>query len=100
MKPALGLDEMTVSVADIPSFPAFHRFRFGSLTDKESRNFIQFPLCPVSPHYGLLWLKFIAYLSWKQQREMSLFVRLLVQRDGREPRLRFPGSRAGLTPGP
>lgn len=89
------LPPVATSVADIPSFPAFHRFRFGSLTAKESRNFIQFPLCSMSPCRGLLWLKFISYLSWKQPRKMSLPVRLLVQGDGREPRPCSPGSRGG-----
>lgn len=43
------LPPAATSVADIPSFPAFHRFPFGSLTATESRNFIQFPLCSLSP---------------------------------------------------
>lgn len=76
-------------MADIPSFPAFHRFHFSSQTAKESHNFMQFSLYSLSPYCGLLWLKYISYLSWKQQRKMSLSVRLLVHIDGMEPRRLF-----------
>lgn len=62
-----------------------------------TNSFTQFLLYSISPYCGLLWLKYISYLSWKQQRKMSLSVRLLVQRWNRAQNC-FPGSRADASP--
>lgn len=79
-----------LSVADIPSFPAFHRFISVNKQPKNHTTSYHFLYILFPPYCGLLWLKYISYLAWRQLRKMSLSVRQLgVQRDGLKPRTLF-----------
>lgn len=84
-----------VSVADIPSFPAFDPFHFINKRPKNHRTSCKFhSVFHTHTHCGLLQLRPIAHLSREPQRTMSFPLgQILVQRDGWEAQLLSSGCR-------
>lgn len=94
MKPGLSLDEITAATRGYVCgrhslISCISSFSFQLTNSQRITQLHTISIVFYFPHCGLLWLKYISYLSWKQQREMSLSVRRLVQRDGIEPRTLF-----------